>query len=137
MTRQTVDVLRAWMRERTGTATDPVFPTRQGHPLSVDAIQWLLAKHVNTAAAACPSLRGKTVSPHVLRHTCAVNLLRAGVDIATIALWLGHSDIRATQIYLHADLAIKERALLRTTPPNIAPGRYRPPDPLLAFLEAL
>ena len=85
----------------------------------------------------CPSLRGKTVSPHVLRHTCAVNLLRAGVDIATIALWLGHSDIRATQIYLHADLAIKERALARTTPPNIAPGRYRPSDPLLAFLEAL
>ena len=137
LTRQTVDVLRAWMRERTGTATDPVLPTRQGHPLSVDAIQWLLAKHVNIATAVCPSLRGKTVSPHVLRHTCAVNLLRAGVDIATIALWLGHSDIRATQIYLHADLAIKERALLRTTPPNIAPGRYRPPDPLLAFLEAL
>ena len=137
LTRQTVDVLRAWMRERTGTATDPVFPTRQGHPLSVDAIQWLLAKHVNTATDPCPSLRSKTVSPHVLRHTCAVNLLRAGVDIATIALWLGHSDIRATQIYLHADLAIKELALLRTTPPNIAPGRYRPPDPLLAFLESL
>ena len=137
LTRQTVEVLRAWMRERTGTATDPAFPTRQGRPLSVDAIQWLLAKHVNTATDPCPSLRGKTVSPHVLRHTCAVNLLRAGVDIATIALWLGHSDIRATQIYLHADLAIKERALLRTTPPNIAPGRYRPPDPLLAFLEAL
>ena len=137
MTRQTVDVLRAWMRERAGTATDPVFPTRQGHPLSVDAIQWLLAKHVNTAADPARRLRGKTVSPHVLRHTCAVNLLRAGVDIATIALWLGHADIRATQIYLHADLAIKERALARTTPPNIAPGRYRPPDPLLAFLEAL
>ena len=91
LTRQTADVLRAWMRERTGTATAPVFPTRQGHPLSVDAIQWLLAKHVNTATDPCPSLRGKTVSPHVLRHTCAVNLLRAGVDIATIALWLGHS----------------------------------------------
>ena len=133
MTRQTVHVLRAWMRERTGTATDPVFPTRQGHPLSVDAIQWLLAKHVNTATDPCPSLRGKTVSPHVLRHTCAVNLLRAGVDIATIALWLGHSDIRATQIYLHADLAIKERALLRTTPPDIAPGRYRPPDPAVGL----
>jgi site-specific recombinase XerD len=137
LTRQTVEVLRAWMRERAGADSDPVFPTRQGHPLSVDAIQWLLAKHVNTAKGLCPSLRGKTVSPHVLRHTCAVNLLRAGVDIATIALWLGHSDIRATQIYLHADLAIKERALARTTPPNIAPGRYRPSDPLLAFLEAL
>jgi site-specific recombinase XerD len=137
LTRQTVDVLRAWMRERSGSATDPIFPTRQGKPLSVDAVQWLLAKHVTTATDTCPSLRGKTVSPHVLRHTCAVNLLRAGVDIATIALWLGHSDIRATQIYLHADLAIKERALARTTPPNVAPGRYRPSDPLLAFLEAL
>jgi integrase/recombinase XerD len=137
LTRQTVAVLHAWMRERAGAVTDPVFPTRQGHPLSVDAIQWLLAKHVRTAAARCPSLRAKTVSPHVLRHTCAVNLLRAGVDIATIALWLGHSDIRATQIYLHADLEIKERALARTTPPNTAPGRYRPPDPLLAFLEQL
>ena len=137
LTRQTVDVLRGWMRERGRTATDPVFPTRQGNPLSIDAIQWLLAKHVNTATDFCPSLRDKNVSPHVLRHTCAVNLLRAGVDIATIALWLGHSDIRTTQIYLHADLAIKERALARTTPPNIAPGRYRPSDPLLEFLEAL
>ena len=137
LTRQTVDVLRAWMRERAGSATDPMFPTRQGHPLSVDAIQWLLAKHVRAAAPSCPSLRAKHVSPHVLRHTCAVNLLRAGVDIATIALWLGHADIRATQIYLHADLALKERALARTAPPNIAPGRYRPPDTLLAFLEQL
>jgi site-specific recombinase XerD len=137
LTRQTVNVMRDWIRERAGSGTEPVFPTRQGHPLSVDAVQWLLAKHVTTATSLCPSLRSKTVSPHTLRHSCAVNLLRAGVDIATIALWLGHSDIRATQIYLHADLAIKERALVRTTPPNITPGRYRPPDPLLAFLEAL
>ena len=85
------------------------------------------------AISAAPALAcGGLIGPNG-----AVNLLRTGVDIATIALWLGHSDIRATQIYLHADLAIKERALLRTTPPNIAPGRYRPPDPLLAFLEAL
>jgi site-specific recombinase XerD len=137
LTRQTVAVLRSWTHERAGAASDPLFPTRQGHPLSADAIQWLLAKHVTTAARSCPSLRGKNVSPHILRHTCAVNLLRAGVDIATIALWLGHADIRATQIYLHADLALKERALARTTPPNIAPGRYRPSDPLLAFLDAL
>ncbi len=137
LTRQTLAVLRCWMRERSGAPTDPVFPTRQGHPLSVDAIQWLLAKHVKTAARSCPSLQAKQVSPHVLRHTCAVNLLRAGVDIATIALWLGHADIRATQTYLHADLAIKERALARTTPPHTAPGRYRPADSLLAFLEQL
>ena len=137
LTSQTVAVLRDWMRERAGTRADPVFPARQGHRLSVDAIQWLLQKHATTAAQRCPSLGGKHVSPHVLRHTCAVNLLRAGVDIATIALWLGHADIRATQTYLHADLALKERALARTTPPNIAPGRYRPGDTLLAFLEQL
>src|SRR5205814_181530 len=129
--------LRPWLRARSGTAAQPAFPTRQGHPLSVDAIQRRLAKHVTAAASTCRSLRGKRVSPHVLRHTCAMNLLHAGVDIATIALWLGHSDIRATQTYLHADLALKERALSRTTPPNTAPGRYRPPDPLLAFLEQL
>jgi len=137
LTSQTVAVLRTWMCERSGAATDPVFPTRQGHSLSVDAIQWGLAKHVAFAAPRCPSLSGKHVSPHVLRHTCAMNLLRAGVDIATIALWLGHSDIRATQTYLHADLSMKERALARTTPPNTAPGRYRPSDTLLAFLEQL
>jgi len=89
LTRQTVAVLRSWTHERAGAASDPLFPTRQGHPLSADAIQWLLAKHVTTAARSCPSLRGKNVSPHILRHTCAVNLLRAGVDIATIALWCG------------------------------------------------
>lgn len=137
LTGQTVAVLRAWLRERSGTAAQPVFPTRQGRPLSVDAIQWRLAKHVTVAAAGCRSLNSKHVSPHVLRHTCAMNLLHAGVDIATIALWLGHSDIRATQTYLHADLALKERALSRTTPPNTTPGRYRPSDPLLAFLEQL
>jgi integrase/recombinase XerD len=137
LTSQTVAVLRAWLRERSGAANDPVFPTRQGRALSVDAVQWRLTKHVTTAAPGCPSLSGKHVSPHVLRHTCAVNLLHAGVDIATIALWLGHSDIRATQTYLHADLSLKERALARTSPPDTAPGRYRPSDTLLAFLEQL
>src|SRR5712692_5523763 len=76
-------------------------------------------------------------SPHVLRHTCAMNLLQAGVDISVIALWLGHESVQTTQIYLHADLTLKERALSRTAPPNIRPGRYRPPDALLAFLESL
>src|SRR5262249_36425671 len=137
LTPQTVTVLRTWMQEQATTPAGPVFPTRGGHPLSVDAIQWLLAKHVRTAAQDCPSLHTKHVTPPALRHPCAVNLLRAGVDTATIALWLGHADIRATQTYLHADLALKERALARTTPPNVPPGRYRPPDPLLAFLEQL
>lgn len=137
LTSQTVTVLRAWLRERSAAPTAPAFPTTQGHPLSVDAIQWRLAKHVAIAASSCPSLLDKRVSPHVLRHTCAVNLLRAGVDIATIALWLGHADIRATQAYLHADLSMKERALSRTTPPNVAPGRFKPTDSLLSFLDQL
>jgi len=90
-----------------------------------------------TAQRRCPSLRGKKVSPHVLRHTAAMQLLQAGVDISVIALWLGHEGTRTTQIYLHADLTIKQRALARTAPPHTAAGRYRPPDPLLAFLESL
>ena len=94
-------------------------------------------KHARTAAVGCPSLATKQVGVHTLRHSCAMNLLQSGVDLATIALWLGHEDLRTVQIYLHADLAHKERALARTTPPNTRPGRYRPPDPILAFLEGL
>lgn len=137
MTKQTVAVLRAWLHEYAGGDADPLFPSSRGGKLSVDAVQWLLAKHVTIAARTCPSLGKKRVSPHVLRHTCAVNLLRAGVDLAVIALWLGHADVRTTTVYLAADLTMKERALARTTPPNTAPGRYRPPDTLLAFLDTL
>jgi integrase/recombinase XerD len=137
LTAQTVNVLRVWLAERAGGPDDPLFPTRRGGPLSADAVAWLLAKHVGTAAARCPSLAGKHVTPHVLRHTAAMQLLAAGVDVSVIALWLGHESVQTTQIYLHADLALKERALSRTAPPNTTPGRYRPPDPLLAFLEAL
>lgn len=137
LTSQTVAVLRVWLRERAGSHMEPVFPTLRGGRLSSDAVQWLLAKHVTAAAERCPSLRRKRVSPHVLRHTCAMNLLQGGVDPAVIALWLGHESVQTTQMYLHADLALKERALARTAPPNTRPGRYRPPDALLAFLEAL
>jgi site-specific recombinase XerD len=114
-----------------------VFATRNGRPLSTDAVQDLVDKHVITATAACPSLAAKRVTPHTLRHTCAMNLLSAGVDLATIALYLGHANTRATEIYLHADLALKERALARTAPTPGAARRYRPPDALLAFLEGL
>jgi integrase/recombinase XerD len=131
-------VLCAWLNERTGGATDPLFPGPKGGRLSRDAIRRLVKRHIAKAATVCPSLATKTVSPHALRHSCSMNLLRHGVDIATIALWLGHEDVRTTsQIYLHADLGLKERALARTAPPNTPPGRYRPPDPLLAFLERL
>jgi integrase/recombinase XerD len=97
----------------------------------------LVAKHAETASYSCPTLQNKIVSPHVLRHTAAMNLLHAGVDTTVIALWLGHESIDATQIYIHADMSIKEQALARTTPSNRTPGRYRPPDALLAFLEGL
>jgi integrase/recombinase XerD len=137
LTSQTVAVLREWLKERTGQPDQPVFPTSLGRALSRDAIALMVAKHTTVASRSCPTLKNKKVSPHVLRHTAAMSLLRAGVDSTVIALWLGHESVEATQIYLHADMAIKERALARTTPPNSTPGRYRPPDNLLAFLEGL
>lgn len=137
LTRETVAVLREWLKERDGDPDEPLFPTSRGRALGRDAIALLVKKHANTADHGCPTLGGKAVSPHVLRHTAAMNLLHAGVDSTVIALWLGHESVEATQIYLHADLKIKERALARTTPPKATPGRYRPPDALLAFLEAL
>ena len=137
LTKTTVVVLRAWLAERRGQSTDPLFPTSQGRLLSRDALERRLAKHATTAAERCPSLRAKRVTPHVLRHTAAMRLLHAGVDTTVIALWLGHEQVETTHIYLHADLAIKEQALARTTPTDVKPGRYKAPDPLLAFLEAL
>ena len=137
LTRQTVGVLRAWMAANPGQPADPLFATGRGGPLSRDAAERLIAKHAATATNTCPTLAGKPVSPHVLRHTCAMRLLHAGVDTTVIALWLGHESTRTTDIYLHADLALKEKALARTTPPDTRPGRYRAPDSLLDFLNSL
>lgn len=129
--------LSAWLTERAGRPTDPLFVTRTGRRLSRDAIEQRVATHATTAAVACPSLHGKQLHPHVLRHSCAMALLQAGVDTTVIALWLGHADVRSTQPYLHADLSIKERALALVTPADVKPGRYKPPDTVLAFLETL
>ncbi|WP_411278149.1 tyrosine-type recombinase/integrase [Gaiella sp.] len=137
LTTTTITVLRGWLRERAGQPTDPLFPSRVGTPLSRDALEHRLNKHAAAAAARCPSLHDKRITAHVLRHTAAMRLLQAGVDTSVIALWLGHEQAETTQIYLHADLALKEQALARTKPPDTKPGRYRPPDTLLAFLEAL
>jgi site-specific recombinase XerD len=137
LTSGVVAVLHAWRTERGGAPTDPLFPTRRGTPLSSDAVQQRLATHAATAALSCPTLASKKVTPHVLRHTAAMRLLSAGVDTTVIALWLGHEQVATTQIYLHADLALKEQALARTTPAGTTPGRYRPPDTIIAFLEAL
>jgi integrase/recombinase XerD len=137
LTRQTVRVLRAWLAERPGDPLDPLFAASHGGRLSRDAVERLLTKHAAVAAHHCPTLRSKQVSPHVLRHTSAMRLLHAGVDTTVIALWLGHESTRTTDIYLHADLALKEKALARTTPPDTRGGRYQAPDTLLAFLESL
>lgn len=135
--KQTAAVLAAWMKERGGGPDDPVFPTRRGTRISRGAVGRLVARHTAVAAGHCPSLHAKRVTPHVLRHSCAMSLLAQGVDTAVIALWLGHERVETTQIYVHADMSIKERALARTAPPNTTPGRYRPPDSLLAFLTGL
>ena len=137
LTAQTVAVLRVWLDERNGAPSDPLFPSRRGTPLSTDAVGFLVAKYATSATQHCLSLQAKHVTPHVLRHTSAMLLREAGVDISVIALWLGHESIESTQIYLHADLALKERALARTAPTGTTPGRYRPPDALLAFLDSL
>ncbi|MCA1679458.1 MAG: site-specific integrase [Actinobacteria bacterium] len=137
LTGETVNVVRAWLKERGGEADDPLFPTRQGRPLSRYTVGVVVSKHAATAAAGCSSLQTKRVTPHTMRHTNAMLLRSKGVDIATIALWLGHSSTQTTHIYEHADPALKEQAIARTPPLGAKPGRYRAPDALLAFLESL
>jgi integrase/recombinase XerD len=137
LSREAVAALRHWLKEQNAQPTDPLFPSARGGPLSRDAVEYLLRKHIAVARQRCPSLKEKRVSPHVLRHSAAMDLLRHGVDRSTIALWLGHESVETTQVYLHADLALKEAALARTTPVKIRAGRYRPDDRLLAFLKSL
>lgn len=125
----------------TGAVVVPLAPasllSRHGTALSRDALERRLAKHAATAARAEPTLTEKKISPHVLRHTAAMRLLAAGVDSTVIALWLGHESVTATQIYIHADFALKEQSLARTVPLGATPGRYRPSDTVMAFLDGL
>lgn len=137
LSRRVVRVLQAWLRERQGAADAALFPTQHGHALSRDAVERLVHKYATAASHHCPSLQGKRVSPHVLRHTTAVHLLQAGVDRSVIALWLGHEQLETTQMYLAADLTMKERALAKTAPLPAHVARYRPSDALLAFLQTL
>ena len=134
LTRHSQNMLTAWLDEHTSST---VFPRHDGHPLTRDAVRRIIDRHVATATRTCPSLTAKNVTPHVLRHSCAMQLLRAGVDIAVIALILGHAGIETTRIYLHADNDIKQAAIDRLTPPGVQPGRYQPTDALLAFLDGL
>lgn len=137
LTKQTVAVMKAWLQERGGSKSDVVFPNARGTQLSPDGVQYLLAKHVAQARKTCPSLKEKRVSPHVLRHTAAMELLQSGVDHSVIALWLGHESPETTHIYLQADLALKEKILEKTKPLNVKASRYRPSDKLLQFLNSL
>ena len=135
--KKTVGVLKEWLREPSRSGSDFLFPSATGTHLSADGVQYILRKHLIVARSRCPSLREKRVTPHVLRHTAAMELLQAGVDRSVIALWLGHESVETTQIYLEADLAFKERALSKAVPINAQLKRYRPDDQLLAFLKGL
>jgi site-specific recombinase XerD len=134
---ETAKMLDAWLRERRGRPEDPLFLSTRGGKLSRDAIERLITKYTALAGRMCASLKGKKVSPHVLRHAAAMDLLQNGVDRSVIALWLGHESVETTHMYLHADMRVKEQALSRTQPTQVQPGRYRPDDKLLAFLESL
>lgn len=129
--------LKEWLLRQRGDPDAPVFPSSRGGHLSADAFQRLVKRHVITARKRCPSLIPKNVTPHTLRHAAAMSLLRDGVDLSVIALWLGHESSETTQVYLHADMQIKERALAHATSTGAPPRRYRPSDPLLKFLESL
>jgi len=121
----------------TRAENQPLFPNARGGRLSAHGVHYLLHKHVLAATNECSSLKNKRVSPHVLRHTTAMDLLQEGVDPSVIALWLGHESVETTQVYLDANLTLKQAVLDRTTPPKGKPGRYRPDDRLLAFLKGL
>lgn len=135
--RETADVAASWLIERDGQPKDPVFPSIRGGPLSRDAVERLVARHCKAAQSHCPSLIRKKVTPHVLRHTAAMELLHHGVDRSVIALWLGHESVETTQMYLHADMRLKRKALSRVAPLGVKPSFYKPDDELLAFLENL
>lgn len=135
--KQLVAILRSWLRERSGQPDDPLFPNTRGGFLSRDGVEYLLKKHVAVACQKCPSIQKKRVSSHVLRHTAAMELLQHGVDITVIALWLGHESPETTQIYVQANLKMKEEALAKTTPVNVKAGRYQPKDQILTFLKSL
>jgi site-specific recombinase XerD len=130
-------VLKQWLVELNDAPQHPLFPSLRGTRLSADALQRLVTRHASSASQACPSLKGRTVTPHTLRHTAAMDLLRRGVDLSVIALWLGHESTETTQAYLHADMQLKEQALAHATESGEIPDRYQPADPLLAFLESL
>jgi integrase/recombinase XerD len=137
LAKQSVKVLKAWLREPARYGSDLLFPNARGGRLSADGVEYMVAKYLAIARQKCPSLRQKNVTPHVFRHSAAMELRASGVDLSTIALWLGHESVETTQIYLDADLALMDKALAKTRPINCKAGRYKPSDRLLSFLESL
>jgi integrase/recombinase XerD len=137
LTAQMVNVLKVWIKEPVRGDLDLLFPNIHGRRMSADAVQYLVAKHTAAARLQCPTLKDKHVSPHLMRHTAAMELLQSGVEPTVIALWLGHESVKTTQIYLDAHLALKEAALAKMTPINAIPGRFKPADELLQFLKSL
>jgi site-specific recombinase XerD len=137
LSKDSVEALRIWLEQRTNDSAAPLFVSNRGDRLSRDAVERLVAKHADSASGQCATLKGKHITPHALRHSTAMQLLQNGVDRTVIALWLGHESVETTQMYIHADIQMKEKALAKTQPVAAPPGRYRPNDALLAFLEAL
>lgn len=137
LTKTTVTTMTNYLAEPRSRPGVALFCGPHGQPLSRDALEHRLARHLATAAITCPSIGAKHVTMHTLRHTAAMNLLSAGVDVSVIALWLGHADTHSTAAYLHADMATKQAAIDRTRPPEVNPGTYQPEPDLLAWLTAL
>ena len=129
--------IRNWLEEHADDPSKPLFLSNRGDRLSRDAVERIVRKYVELASSRCATLKGKRVTPHVLRHSAAMQLLQNGVDRTIIALWLGHESVGTTQMYIHADIELKEKAMAKTKPVDVPTGRYRPDDELLAFLEAL
>ena len=137
LSKHTLSVLKPWMKELPSNDEQPLFPSSQGHRLSPDAIECLIAKHKASASKGCPSLTKKRITPHSLRHTLAMELLLSGIDRTMIALWLGHESIETTEVYLQASLELKEKILEKTQLPEGKLGRFEPDDSLLEFLTTL
>lgn len=135
--RDVVAALRTWLDEQRPAREDPLFPSSRGGRISTDAVGRLVSKHARAASSSCPSIAEKNVTPHVLRHSAAMALREQGVDLSVIALWLGHESVETTQMYLHADIRLKERALALTAPVKGDAGRFQPDDDLMAYLESL
>jgi integrase/recombinase XerD len=137
LTKETVKTLKSWIAELKNATDEVLFPSLRGKSMSNDGIQYLLAKHCRKAAELCPSLQKKRVSPHQLRHTAAMELLKAGVDVTVIALWLGHESLDTTRIYLEADLEMKRCALKKATPHKAQSTTFKADDALLSYLKSL